>query len=235
MLSKIIIFDSSRNNQIVEDIKIEANKGLKCLVLTERKDFWANGNTREITKYDGDLEISSEFYEDGRIDGMTVTEGTQVTQTVEYKYDENKNLTSIELSEKIDGDWVTQTVGPDHPGYPEFMAAQYTNSPKAGTFSENGVDFPIYGTIAEDGSVTGVRKDSNGKVLEVGTWEFDSETGNSFVGGFCTSCKCGGNSCQFVCGERSTAFHKPSSAGFSRYCIRNTNRARIRGRGHEWH
>lgn len=38
MLSKIIIFDSNRNSQIVDDIKIEANKGLKCLVLTERKE-----------------------------------------------------------------------------------------------------------------------------------------------------------------------------------------------------
>lgn len=38
MLSRIIIFDSSRNSQIVNDIKAEANKSLKCLVLTERKE-----------------------------------------------------------------------------------------------------------------------------------------------------------------------------------------------------
>ncbi len=38
MLSKIIIFDSLRNSQIVADIKAETNKGLKCLVLTERKE-----------------------------------------------------------------------------------------------------------------------------------------------------------------------------------------------------
>jgi len=38
MLSKIIIFDSNRNRQIVEDIKKEANNGKKCLVLTERKE-----------------------------------------------------------------------------------------------------------------------------------------------------------------------------------------------------
>jgi len=38
MLSKIIIFDSNRNRQIVEDIKKEANSGKKCLVLTERKE-----------------------------------------------------------------------------------------------------------------------------------------------------------------------------------------------------
>ncbi len=38
MLSKILIFDSSRNSQIIADIKAEADKGLKCLVLTERKE-----------------------------------------------------------------------------------------------------------------------------------------------------------------------------------------------------
>jgi len=38
MLAKIIIFDSNRNRQIVEDIKAEANGGKKCLVLTERKE-----------------------------------------------------------------------------------------------------------------------------------------------------------------------------------------------------
>jgi len=38
ILSKILIFDSARNSQIVNDIKSEADKGLKCLVLTERKE-----------------------------------------------------------------------------------------------------------------------------------------------------------------------------------------------------
>lgn len=38
MLAKIIIFDSARNKQIVNDIRVEANKGKKCLVLTERKE-----------------------------------------------------------------------------------------------------------------------------------------------------------------------------------------------------
>lgn len=38
MLSKIIIFDSERNSQIVGDIKTEAGKGMKCLILTERKE-----------------------------------------------------------------------------------------------------------------------------------------------------------------------------------------------------
>ncbi len=38
MLSKILIFDSNRNSQIVVDVKAEASKGLKCLVLTERKE-----------------------------------------------------------------------------------------------------------------------------------------------------------------------------------------------------
>jgi superfamily II DNA or RNA helicase len=38
VLSKIIIFDSKRNRQIVVDIKENVNKGLKCLVLTERKE-----------------------------------------------------------------------------------------------------------------------------------------------------------------------------------------------------
>jgi hypothetical protein len=38
MLAKIIIFDSDRNRQIVEDIKKEVNNGKKCLVLTERKE-----------------------------------------------------------------------------------------------------------------------------------------------------------------------------------------------------
>jgi len=38
MLTKIIIFDSNRNTQIIDDIIIEAEKGKKCLVLTERKE-----------------------------------------------------------------------------------------------------------------------------------------------------------------------------------------------------
>lgn len=38
MLAKIIIFDSDRNRQLVEDIKKEVNNGKKCLVLTERKE-----------------------------------------------------------------------------------------------------------------------------------------------------------------------------------------------------
>ncbi len=38
LLSKIITFDSNRNKQIVEDIKIETDNGRKCLVLTERKE-----------------------------------------------------------------------------------------------------------------------------------------------------------------------------------------------------
>ena len=38
ILFKIMIFDSNRNEQIINDIKNEADKGLKCLVLTERKE-----------------------------------------------------------------------------------------------------------------------------------------------------------------------------------------------------
>lgn len=38
ILSKIMIFDSNRNEQIINDIKKEANKSLRCLVLTERKE-----------------------------------------------------------------------------------------------------------------------------------------------------------------------------------------------------
>jgi len=38
MLAKIIVFDSNRNEQIIEDIKTEADDGKKCLVLTERKE-----------------------------------------------------------------------------------------------------------------------------------------------------------------------------------------------------
>lgn len=38
ILSKIIIFDSNRNEQIISDIKKEVNKSLKCLILTERKE-----------------------------------------------------------------------------------------------------------------------------------------------------------------------------------------------------
>lgn len=38
ILSKIISFDSSRNDQIANNIKNEASKNLKCLVLTERKE-----------------------------------------------------------------------------------------------------------------------------------------------------------------------------------------------------
>lgn len=37
-LYKIISFDSERNRGIIEDIKKEVDKGLKCLVLTERKE-----------------------------------------------------------------------------------------------------------------------------------------------------------------------------------------------------
>lgn len=39
MLAKIIIFDSNRNRQIIDDIKTEANSGKRCLVLTERKEL----------------------------------------------------------------------------------------------------------------------------------------------------------------------------------------------------
>ncbi len=38
ILSKILIFDSARNSQIVSDIKTEVAKGSKCLVLTERRE-----------------------------------------------------------------------------------------------------------------------------------------------------------------------------------------------------
>jgi superfamily II DNA or RNA helicase len=37
-LAKILIFDSERNRMIAEDIAMEAKKGKKCLVLTERKE-----------------------------------------------------------------------------------------------------------------------------------------------------------------------------------------------------
>jgi len=38
LLYKIISFDSVRNKRIIEDVKKEAENGLRCLVLTERKD-----------------------------------------------------------------------------------------------------------------------------------------------------------------------------------------------------
>ncbi len=38
LLYRILTFDSNRNKQIAEDIKKETEKGLKCLVLTERKE-----------------------------------------------------------------------------------------------------------------------------------------------------------------------------------------------------
>ncbi|OGI34464.1 MAG: hypothetical protein A2259_00945 [Candidatus Moranbacteria bacterium RIFOXYA2_FULL_43_15] len=38
LLYKIISFDSVRNKSIIEDVKKEADKGSKCLVLTERKE-----------------------------------------------------------------------------------------------------------------------------------------------------------------------------------------------------
>lgn len=38
IVSKILIFDNTRNKQITEDIILEAKKGLKILVLTERKE-----------------------------------------------------------------------------------------------------------------------------------------------------------------------------------------------------
>lgn len=41
LLSKMITFDSNRNQQIVDDVKEEVNKGSKCLVLTERKEHVA--------------------------------------------------------------------------------------------------------------------------------------------------------------------------------------------------
>ncbi len=50
--SKIIIFDSNRNNQIVEDIKIEADKMRKCLVLTERKEHAETLNEYLKDKYE---------------------------------------------------------------------------------------------------------------------------------------------------------------------------------------
>ncbi len=41
LLSKIITFDSNRNQQITDDVKKEVDKGSKCLVLTERKEHVA--------------------------------------------------------------------------------------------------------------------------------------------------------------------------------------------------
>lgn len=38
VLSKIIVFDSNRNQQVANDIISEVSKGFKCLVLTERKE-----------------------------------------------------------------------------------------------------------------------------------------------------------------------------------------------------
>ncbi|MEW6408343.1 MAG: DEAD/DEAH box helicase family protein [Patescibacteria group bacterium] len=38
LLAKVLTFDSERNKLIAEDIKKEADKGKKCLILTERKD-----------------------------------------------------------------------------------------------------------------------------------------------------------------------------------------------------
>lgn len=38
LLYRILTFDSNRNKQIAEDIKQEVEKGLRCLVLTERKE-----------------------------------------------------------------------------------------------------------------------------------------------------------------------------------------------------
>jgi len=38
LLYKIISFDSERNKGVIEDVKKEADKGMKCLVLTERKE-----------------------------------------------------------------------------------------------------------------------------------------------------------------------------------------------------
>lgn len=38
LLSKIITFDSERNQQIINDVEIEAKKSAKCLILTERKE-----------------------------------------------------------------------------------------------------------------------------------------------------------------------------------------------------
>lgn len=60
VLSKIIVFDSNRNTQISNDIKTEADKGLKCLVLTERKqhveilNYYLKGKYETIT-LTGDL------------------------------------------------------------------------------------------------------------------------------------------------------------------------------------
>ena len=60
ILSKIIIFDSSRNKLITEDIVKEVGKGKKCLVLTERKEhvevlkYYLKGGY-EIIALTGDL------------------------------------------------------------------------------------------------------------------------------------------------------------------------------------
>ncbi len=60
ILSKIITFDSNRNQQILEDIKNEIEKGSKCLVLTERKEHvevlgYYLRREYEIIKLTGDL------------------------------------------------------------------------------------------------------------------------------------------------------------------------------------
>jgi|WetSurMetagenome_2_1015567.scaffolds.fasta_scaffold02025_10 superfamily II DNA or RNA helicase len=60
ILSKIITFDSSRNKLIVEDVAKEADKGNKCLILTERKEhvetlsYYLKGKY-EIITLTGDL------------------------------------------------------------------------------------------------------------------------------------------------------------------------------------
>ncbi|MFA6285151.1 MAG: DEAD/DEAH box helicase family protein [Parcubacteria group bacterium] len=59
-LSKIISFDSIRNGKIADDIKKEADAGMKCLVLTERKEHvevlsWHLKKDCEIIELTGDL------------------------------------------------------------------------------------------------------------------------------------------------------------------------------------
>lgn len=65
VLSKIISFDSARNRKIMEDIKKEADAGIKCLVLTERKEHvdilgWYLKKDYEIIELTGDLNEKKE-------------------------------------------------------------------------------------------------------------------------------------------------------------------------------
>ncbi|PIZ00314.1 restriction endonuclease subunit R [bacterium (Candidatus Howlettbacteria) CG_4_10_14_0_8_um_filter_40_9] len=69
LMLKILVFDTSRNSQIVSDIQKEANRGKKCLVLTERKEH-AEALTAYLNKEMGTITLTGDLTDKQRKEKM---------------------------------------------------------------------------------------------------------------------------------------------------------------------